>query len=91
MSKTIADIAKLTGFSVATVSRAMSGTGYVKESTRRRIAQVVSEHGYVPSAVARSLSRNDTSCVGVIVPDIENEFFAKVISGIAERGDRRCA
>ncbi len=81
---TIQDIANLTGVSTATVSRAINKTGYVKEETRRRIFEVIDKHKYVPNAVARSLSINDTSCVGVIIPDIENEFFSKVMSGIAE-------
>ncbi|MDF2590549.1 MAG: LacI family transcriptional regulator [Clostridia bacterium] len=80
----IDDIAKLIGVSNATVSRAINNSGYVKEETRRKIFEVIEKHQYVPNAVARSLSTRDTLSIGVIIPDIENEFFSSIISGISE-------
>ena len=46
--------------------------------------KAVDEYNYVPSAIARSLSIQDSLSVGTIIPDIENEFFSKVIRGIRE-------
>ncbi|WP_312642771.1 LacI family DNA-binding transcriptional regulator [Hydrogenoanaerobacterium sp.] len=80
----IHDVARATGFSSATVSRVINKSGYVKEETREKILKVIEENNYIPSAVARSLSIQDTSSIGVIIPDIENSFFAKVIRGISE-------
>ncbi|MDO4765824.1 MAG: LacI family DNA-binding transcriptional regulator [Eubacteriales bacterium] len=80
----IQDIANQAGTSIATVSRAINNSGYVKEETKRKILKIVEENHFVPSAIARSLSRSETATIGVIVPDIENPFFSKMISGIEE-------
>ena len=51
----IKDIAKLAGVSTATVSRVINNSGYVKEETKQRIADIIKENDYVPNAIARSL------------------------------------
>lgn len=80
----IKDIAKLAGVSTATVSRVINNSGYVKEETKKRITDIIKENDYVPNAIARSLCMQNTFNIGVIVPDISNEFFAEVIRGITE-------
>lgn len=80
----IDDIARMVGVSNATVSRAINNSGYVKEETRKKIFEVIEKHRYVPNAVARSLSMQDTVSIGVIIPDIENEFFSSIMRGISE-------
>ena len=84
----IKEIAKLVGVSSATVSRVLNDSGYVKTETREKVLQVIKEHKYIPSAIARSLSNKETNSIGTIIPDIQNEFFAKLISGITESADR---
>lgn len=79
----IRDIAKQTGVSSTTVSRVLNQSGYVKEDTRKKILEAISETGYVPNAIARSLSVRGTSSIAVIVPDITNEFFPSLVSGIS--------
>jgi len=81
---TINDIAKAANVSIATVSRVINNSGYVKQETRDKIYQIIKENNFVPSAVARNLSTKDTSTIGVVIPDIGNEFFASIISGINE-------
>lgn len=83
----IREIAKRAGVSSATISRVLNNSGYVKEETRQKVLEAVREHNYVPSAIARSLSIQDSLCIGIIIPDIENEFFSKVISGISEEAE----
>ena len=80
----IKEIARRAGVSSATISRVLNNSGYVKEETRQKVLKAVEEYNYVPSAIARSLSIQDSLSVGTIIPDIENEFFSKVISGISE-------
>lgn len=84
----IKDIAKATGVSAATVSRVINNSGYVKDETRQKVLEVIKKTNYIPSAVARSLSTKDTASIGVIIPDIENPFFASVIRGISDVADR---
>ncbi|MBS5958999.1 MAG: LacI family DNA-binding transcriptional regulator [Clostridiales bacterium] len=80
----IRDIAKKAGVSSATVSRVINESGYVKEETKQKVLAAIAETNFVPNAIARSLSINDTSSIGVIVPDIANEFFSSIISGMGE-------
>ena len=58
MKATIKDIANITGYSVATVSRALNGKEVVGEKTRTRIQEVARELHYVPNAFARSLQKS---------------------------------
>lgn len=84
MSITINDIARESKVSLATVSRVLNDSGYVKDETKKRVLEVIEKFNYTPSAIARSLSKNITSTIGVIVPDITNPFFGEVIKGISE-------
>lgn len=81
-------IANATGVSSATVSRVINNSGYVKDETRQRVLKVINEYNYIPSAVARSLSTQDTLTIGVIIPDIENPFFSSVIRGISDVAEK---
>lgn len=84
----IREIAKLAGVSSATISRVVNNSGYVGEETRQKVLSIVKKYNYVPSAIARSLSIQDSLSIGVIIPDIENEFFSKVMSGISEAAEK---
>lgn len=78
----IADVAELAGVSKATASRALSGTGYVSDATRRRVRTAANSLGYVPSTSAVSLATGRTRNVGVITPHVNRWFFAEVLDGI---------
>lgn len=81
---TISDIASRAGVSKATVSRVLNSPEKVEENTRRKIEQIMKEAHYVPSATARNLSRQISSTIGVIVPEISNTFFGELFSGLEE-------
>lgn len=66
---TIYDIAKKTGFSPPTVSKALNGTGGLSSATRALILQVAHEMGYTPNMTARSLSTSRSQLIGVIYED----------------------
>ena len=82
MAVTIKDVAKAARVSVATVSRALSGSDKVTDDTRRRVGAVASKLGYVPHEAARSLSNRRTQCIGAVLPDLHGEFFSELIRGI---------
>ena len=84
----IREIARRAGVSSATVSRVLNNSGYVKSETRQKVMEVVKEYDYVPNEIARSLSIQDSFSIGVIIPDIENEFFSKVINGVNEVAEK---
>lgn len=79
---TIKDVARESGVSIATVSRVVNGTGYVSESTRKKVEDAVARLGYSPNHFARSLSKGSTKIVGAVIPDISNPFFPAIARGI---------
>jgi LacI family transcriptional regulator len=89
---TLRDVAVSAGLSPATASRALSGARYVDEATRARVVAAARALGYRPNALARALRAKQTMTVGLIVPDIRNDFYAEtatVLQGaFEERGYR---
>jgi LacI family transcriptional regulator len=74
---TLRDVAGHVGLSVATVSRALSGHPHVDEETRRRVQASAAEVGYQPNALARALRQRRTNTIGLVIPDILNDFYAE--------------
>ena len=81
---TIKDVAKRSGFSVATVSAVINDVPIVSEKSKNKILQVIEEMGYRPNTIARSLKKSKTSTLAIIVKDITNPFYPELISGIEE-------
>lgn len=75
---TIYDIAKEAQVSGATVSRAISGKGYVSEKNKELIMKLVEKYNFRPNTFARSLKTGFTKTIGYIVPHIGNMYFANV-------------
>lgn len=84
MAITIKDIARKTGVSHSTVSRALGGNTLISEATTTRIRKAARDMGYQPSAAARSLKTNQTKVVGVIVNSIDDPFFSEILFGIED-------
>ncbi|MCL8360056.1 helix-turn-helix domain-containing protein, partial [Escherichia coli] len=64
---TMLEVAKRAGVSKATVSRVLSGTGYVSQATHDRVFQAVEESGYRPNLLARNLSAKITQTLALVV------------------------
>ncbi|PUZ30721.1 LacI family transcriptional regulator, partial [Staphylococcus cohnii] len=88
----IKDIAKQANVSTASVSRVISNKPGVGEETKGRIQQIMREMNYKPNINARSLVKNNTGNIGVIVPGgsntIHNSFFLTIIEGISRVIDK---
>jgi LacI family transcriptional regulator len=78
------DVAERAGVSVTTVSHVINETRVVSDDSRDRVLEAMSELGYQPNALARSLRRKETYTLGVIVPDSADPFFAEVVRGIED-------
>lgn len=82
---TINEIASLANTSKTTVSFYLNGKfDRMGEETKNRIAKVIEETGYQPSAVARSLNSKSMKLIGVIIGDITNTFANQIVKGIDE-------
>jgi LacI family transcriptional regulator len=81
---TIKQVADRAGVSVATVSRALSGSAGVSEPLRSRILEAAKSLSYSPNRAARDLRVRSSRAVGVLIPDIENPFFTSAVCGIED-------
>jgi len=72
----IDEIAYIAGVSKSTVSRALNSSGYVSAETRQRVLDVVQQSGYRRNLIAKNLRSKKSNFVGLIIPDIANEFFS---------------
>ncbi|MCX7568977.1 substrate-binding domain-containing protein [Tumebacillus sp. DT12] len=84
MNKTIYDVAREAGVSMATVSRVLNGTAVVKEETKAKVLAAIELLGYRPNAVARGLASKRTKSIGVILPDVSDLFHAEILRGIED-------
>lgn len=80
----IRDIARLTGYSVSTVSRVINQHPYVSEEKRQHILRVMKELNYIPNSTARQLSYGKTKNIGVIIPFTNHPYFDQLLSGITK-------
>ena len=79
---TIVDVARLAGVTPTTVSRVINNRGYISEKTKKRVHEAMDELGYQPNEIARSLTKQKSNTIGVIVPHISHPYFAKLISNL---------
>ncbi len=84
LSVNIHEIARRCNVSIATVSRVLNNKGPVKPSTREKVLQVAREMNYRPNSSARSLSTRKTDTIGVILPELVDEFFMSLIHELDE-------
>jgi LacI family transcriptional regulator len=74
------DVARLAGVSQPTVSRALRDSPKVSEETKQRVRQAANALGYVPSETGRALSSGRTRRIGLLLTDLENQFYPHVIA-----------
>ena len=79
MAATIKDIAKKTGLGLATISSYLNG-GNVREKNRILIEQAIEELHFEVNEIARGLKTNRTRLIGIIIPELNNPFFAEVVA-----------
>ena len=77
----IYDVAKAARVSVATVSAVLNETAFVSPALTARVQTAVAALRYHPNLLARSLAKQRTQTLGMIVPDIANPFFPEVVRG----------
>lgn len=79
---TIKDIAKALNLSTSTVSRALRDSYEINPETKKLVLEYAERMNYHPNPIALSLKENRSRAIGVIVPEIANNFFSQAINGI---------
>ncbi|WP_026477536.1 LacI family DNA-binding transcriptional regulator [Alkaliphilus transvaalensis] len=87
MKVTIRDVARLAEVSPSTVSRALKNSSLISQSTKDRIINAANELGYHPNEIARSLAKQSSYTLGLVLPvtaeeSLENPFFTRFILGV---------
>lgn len=86
---TIKDIARISGFGVSTVSRALNGHTDISEETKHKIEEVVRAHNFVPNSNAKSLKQTSSNNTLIIINGTQNMFFNHVVERIQYELDKR--
>jgi LacI family transcriptional regulator len=81
---TLADVAKIAGVGVMSVSRVVNGTRRVSPEIERKVRAAIEKIGYEPNHAARVLKGNRSHVLGLIVPELADPFFATCANAIQE-------
>ena len=90
---TIYDLAKITGFSAPTVSKALNGTGKLSDETRKKILDAAKQNNYKINIAARALTTKHTKLIGVILEDVakmrgfEHPLFGGILNTFRKEMD----
>lgn len=81
---TMNELAQAAGVSIATVSRVFSGSPKVSEKTRTKVMELVHQSGFQPNETARTMAAGSSRLIAVILPDIENPYFSRLLSEVEQ-------
>lgn len=82
MGTTLKDIADHLNLSVSTVSRGLNGKGRMSKEVREKIRDTAEKLNYQPNEIARELKMQRSFTIGVIIPDVSNEFYSRLLKSI---------
>ncbi|GAA4320897.1 LacI family DNA-binding transcriptional regulator [Pontixanthobacter gangjinensis] len=85
---TLKELAKLLNVSVSTVSKALHDSPEISPKTAERVKELAKLHNYRPNPVAVNLKKSKTGTIGVVIPNISNNFFARVLSGMEAQAQK---
>jgi len=84
----IADVARESDVSIFTVSAVINNKAHVGKARRRRVEEAIRKLNYRPNLIARSLIKQKTQTIGMIVTDIANPFFPMVVRGAEDAAQK---
>lgn len=89
---TIYSVAKSARVSIATVSRTLSGSGRVSETSRERVLEAVRTLNYIPDRAARSLAIKRHAALGLVLPELGGYYYPELLTGFESlAAERRIA
>lgn len=86
---TLKELSKLLNVSVSTVSKALNDSPEISEKTVQRVKELALLHHYKPNPTAVNLKSSRSGTIAIIVPNISNAFFAKVVVGIEKEAQKK--
>ena len=92
-SMNIRKVAEMCEVSIATVSRVLHESARVSDATRAKVLNTIRLHGYLPNPLAQGLIKKRTWLIGVLVPDLYNQFVATVVESftlVVEKARYQC-
>src|ERR1700712_2389764 len=81
---TMRDISRVTGLSMFTVSRALSGAEGVSELSRKQVQNVAKQLGYIPNRAAQELRKATRDSVAVVTANTSNSYYLDLMAGIQQ-------
>jgi len=84
-----AQLAKICGVSQGTVDRALNNRKGINPQTRERILAAAKEYGYRPNIHARSMAGGRSSLIGVVVFDLDNQYFSDFLTSLSKCCDEQ--
>ena len=81
---TLKDIASKLNMSISTVSKALNEDEYISSMTKERVKQLAEQWNYIPNEVARHFKQNKTFTLGLVIPNMMDQFYALAINGHEE-------
>jgi LacI family transcriptional regulator len=85
----ISDVARESGVSIFTVSAVVNNKSHVGKNLRERVEAAIRKLNYRPNLIARSLIKQKTQTIGMIVPEIVNPFFPMVVRGAEDAAQKQ--
>lgn len=85
---TLKDIARKLNMSISTVSKALNNDITISTLTRERVNKLSKEWGYIPNESARNFKLNKSLTIGLILPDLLDQFFIAAINGVEEIAEK---
>lgn len=82
MPITITDIARMANVSKATVSAVLNDRPGISHHTRERVREIIEKVHYKPNQLARSLTQRHTKSIGLLIKEIDNPYFSKIMKGV---------
>ncbi|KAA1244098.1 LacI family DNA-binding transcriptional regulator [Aquimarina sp. RZ0] len=86
---TLKQLAKELNLSISTISKSLKNDAEISQKTINRVHELADFYNYKPNALAVSLKSNKTNTIGVLLPEILNHFFAKILFGIEQEASQK--
>ena len=82
---TIYEVAKVSGVSLATVSRVINNSDIVSKKTKDKVNAVIKKLGYKPSALAQGLATSRSTTIGIVIPSANYVYISNMLSGMTDK------